>query len=206
MATVTLLTNPRKRTRRKTAKRKTTAMARSAPARRSNPRRRMAATTARRRVARRRNPIKKGVVDTNIMPSLKGAVGAVAVDTLYDMAPIPSAWQVGAVGHGVKALFAIGAGMVAENMKLANRRHAVDMVNGALTVQFAGLVKEVVGATTGAIGTATTQTETAAGDNTTGYISAAPPAGRMMAGDGGMGIYDTVPGEMGMYEGIPGGY
>lgn len=176
MGTVTLLTNPAKK--RKAASKKR-AVAKTI--KRAKPKRRItskaeASKAGRALRRRRRNPIKRGVVDTYLMPSLKGAAGAVAINTIYDMLPIPPSLQVGMVGNGVKMAVAIGLGMAAEKAKITKGTTAKDMVSGALTVQMAGMMTEILG---GALTSLPAPEPTG-----TGYISPAPTRG------GSLGVYD----------------
>lgn len=198
MATVTLLTNPRKRKKssRKTPARKSTALRASTPKKRKSPKRRKnpvgTPVSKMRTIRRRRNPIKaRGVVDANLMPSLKGALGAIAIDSVYNMLPVPAEMQVGAIGHVVKGGVAIALGMLAENMKLTKKDNAQQMVNGALTVQLHGLAQEMLGGFIG--GSVTVPTETGVS-----YAGAALTAGPMP----GMGMYDFTGASdgLGMYD------
>lgn len=194
MGTVTLLTNPKRRTTRKPAKVGIRKARKAKTARKYPvPSKARASSAARVLRRRRRNPAGRGVVDTNLLPALKGAAGAVVLETLYDMLPIPPQYQVGMVGNLVKAGAAIGIGMAADKAKVLKGGNARDLVNGALTVQFAGMMREIVG---GAMATATPAPEA------TGYISPAPVAGNLGmyeqgAYDGGfstgLGVYETVP-------------
>ena len=198
MGTVTLLTNPKRRTAKRATRKPVAAarkVARKAKTARKYPRPTKARASMAARVLRRRrkNPSARGIVDANLMPALKGAVGAVAINTVYDMLPIPANLQVGMVGNLVKMGAAIGIGMAAEKAKLAKGTTARDMVNGMLTVQLAGMLSEVVGGVT-----ATLPTPTPAA---TGYVSAAPTAGALgMYEQGGfestLGMYDyAAPGQ-----------
>lgn len=195
MGTVTLLTNPRKRVGSKPKKRVIRA-ARKAKTKRKYPSKARATAAARVLRRRRRNPSARGIVDANLMPAIKGAVGAVAIDTAYDMLPIPANLQVGAVGNLVKMGVSIGMGMAVEKFKLTKGTTAREMVNGALTVQLTGLVKELVGGAMGAIPAGTPESGA-------GYISASPTAGALGMYES--GAYDAGFG-LGVYEQAPASY
>ncbi len=128
-----LLVNPRRRRRRKTVAKK-----RRRSVRRKNPvRKRRRKTVAKRRVTRRRrrNPIVSARgVQGQLMNALTGATGALGLDLALGYLPIPANLKGGLVGTGVKALLAIGIGIVGQKSKLVNSATAAKMSNGALTV------------------------------------------------------------------------
>ena len=124
-----LLVNPRRRKRRK----KTSVKRRRTRAR--NPVRRKRRKTSVRR--RRRNPaarVTMRTVQRDVMEALQGATGALALDVTLGYLPIPANLKVGFVGTGVKALIAIGLGVVGQNMRLVKPATAKAFANGALTV------------------------------------------------------------------------
>lgn len=129
-----LLVNPRRRRRRKTttSKRRTTTRAR-----RRNPVRRRRRTVAKRRVTRRRrsNPrVTARSIQGDVMDALQGATGALALDITLGYLPLPANLKAGLVGTGVKALLAIGIGVVGSQTKLVKTATAKKFANGALTV------------------------------------------------------------------------
>lgn len=131
-----MLINPRRR--RKTASRKA----------KTNPRRRRAvsaSTTRRRRVRRnpishirrhvrraRRNPaIRAGGVMNDVMNAAIGAVGAIGVNMIYDMLPVPASLKTGWGGTIGRAAAAVAIGMLGRPML---GKAAGTMAQGALTV------------------------------------------------------------------------
>lgn len=125
-----LLVNPRRRRRRTTKRRVTRRKTRA----RNPVRRRRRKTTVRRR---RRNPaarVSMRTIQRDVMEALQGATGALALDITLGYLPLPANLKVGFVGTGVKALLAIGLGVVGQNMKLVKPATAKAFANGALTV------------------------------------------------------------------------
>lgn len=113
----------RRRTRKKPAARKRAVSRRRAPVRR------------RRRSARRGNPsLTVRGIGSQLMDAGTGALGALGLDVVQGYLPIPAQWKGGIVGTGVKALLAIGMGVVASNIKVIRGATANKMVNGALIV------------------------------------------------------------------------
>lgn len=104
----------------------------------SNPRRRRRrSTTVRRRrsSSRRRNPsLSLRSVQSQVMEAGVGALGALALDVAQGYLPIPANLKGGIVGTGVKALLAIGIGVVGSKVKVVRPATAAKMANGALTV------------------------------------------------------------------------
>lgn len=119
-----MLINPRKR--RKTTKKKV--VKRRSPVRR----------VAKRAVSkRRRNPIRRkagimGIVQSTVMPAATAAAGAIGLDVVWGMAPIPENLKTGPMRHVVKAAGAIGLGMIAE--MVVKKSTASQFATGALTV------------------------------------------------------------------------
>jgi len=127
-----LLVNPRRRKRRK----KTTTRRRRRNPVAANPhrRKRRRKTSVRRR---RRNPaarVTMRTVQRDVMEALQGATGALALDITLGYLPLPANLKVGFVGTGVKALLAIGLGVVGQNLKIVRPAVAKAFANGALTV------------------------------------------------------------------------
>ena len=122
-----LLVNPRRRKRRKktTVKRR-----RKNPVRRRRTKRRK--TSSRRR---RRNPrLTARSVQNQLMDALQGATGGLALDVTLGYLPIPANLKAGLVGTGVKALLAIGIGVLGQNFKIVKPSTAAKLSNGALTI------------------------------------------------------------------------
>jgi len=113
-------TNP---VRRKTTRRKATR-------RRSNP------VARRRRTTRRRSSpaFTMRSIQNQIVDAGWGAAGALGLDVVQGYLPLPANLKVGLVGTGVKALLAIGIGVVGQRIKLVRPATAAKMANGALTV------------------------------------------------------------------------
>lgn len=167
-----MLINPRKRRaatpkRRKARRNPTATVAKAAPKR--NPARRyqarMAANPAKRRRARR-NPIGLGGMQSSLMNSLIGGAGAVGVDFIADMLPLPYTMKSGWTGVATKAAIAIGVGMVGKKFL---GRNAEKMAEGALTVLAYSSIKGLMPATL----------TTGAAVNGLAYASPAQNAGNM---------------------------
>lgn len=92
---------------------------------------------------RRKNPI-GGFVSDMLIPSAVGGVGAIGLDVLLGVLPLPVAMKSGAMAPVVKIAGAIGLGMLAG--MVAPKRIANQLAAGAITVTLynvakAGLVK-----------------------------------------------------------------
>lgn len=207
-----LLVNPRKRksTRRKkpvARKKRRTAAQRAATKkmiaanrrkRRGNPVKRK--TTRRKPAARRASPVRRRrrrrtgyggnpafnmrSVQNQLMEAGTGAVGALGLDVIQGYLPIPANLKTGLVGTGVKALLAIGMGVVASKVKIVRGATANKMVNGALTVVLHDELKKQVANFAPGI-----QMGEYIGDDGMGYYGSGYPAGVMDEGYGGMGTY-----------------
>lgn len=105
-------------------KRKTSA---AAPARR----RRSTLRVASRRRAPRRNPIGMSGITASVFTAVQGAGGALAVNALYNLLPIPATMKTGLAGSATKMALAVGFGMLAKPMI---GRAAGKMAEGAMTV------------------------------------------------------------------------
>lgn len=143
MAEQLLLINPRRRRRkRKTSRRKRNpapvTRRKRRPSVKSNPGRRSYRRRSYRPKRRhyRRNPIKMGgmggLVSDNLIPAAVGATGALALDILYGIIPLPENIKMGNLRHAVKGAAAIGMGMLAG--MVVNKSMAKSLTNGALTV------------------------------------------------------------------------
>lgn len=163
----------RKRRRKPAARRRTPVRARRrAPVRR------------RRRTGRTGNPaLNMRSVQNQLMEAGTGAVGALGLDVIQGYLPIPANLKVGLVGTGVKALLAIGMGVVASKVKIVRGATANKMVNGALTVVLHDELKKQVQNFAPGI-----QMGEYIGDEL-GYYGSGYPAGVMDESYGGMGTY-----------------
>lgn len=95
-------------------------------------------TAARRSTRRRRNPVSPTFsmrsIQNQVIDAGMGAVGALGLDVVQGYLPIPANLKTGLVGTGVKALLAIGLGVVAAKTKLVKSSTAAKFANGALIV------------------------------------------------------------------------
>ncbi len=165
----------RKRKRRRKPTRGKSAVARS--------RRRKAPVRRRRRTGNPKRITARGI-QNQLMDAGTGAVGALGLDVIQGYLPIPAQWKGGLVGTGVKALLAIGMGVVASNVKIIRGTTANKMVNGALTVVLHDELRKQV--STFAPGL---QLGEYMGENGLGYYGSGYPAGIMDENYGGMGSY-----------------
>ena len=124
-----------------------------------------------------------------------GAVGALGLDVIQGYLPIPANLKAGIVGTGVKALLAIGMGVVASNFKVIRGATANKMVNGALTVVLHDELRKQV-----AVFAPGLQMGEYMDANALGYYGSGYPAGVMEEGYGGMGSYlpELATDDMGM--------
>ena len=156
-------------------------------ARKKPVRRRARRTATVRRRARRRvgNPrLSMRSVQNQLVDAGTGAVGALGLDVIQGYLPIPANLKAGIIGTGVKALLAIGMGVVASKVKIVRGATANKMVNGALTVVLHDELKKQVGNFAPGL-----QLGEYMGDNGMGYYGSGYPAGIMGEGYGGMGSY-----------------
>lgn len=168
--------NPVKRKRRATRKKPAAPKRRRASARRAPVRRR-----------RRRNPsmrLTARSIGNQVMDAGTGAVGALGLDVIQGYLPIPAQWKGGIIGTGVKALLAIGMGIVVSNVKIIRSATANKMVNGALVVVLHDELRKQV--STFAPGL---QLGEYLDDNGLGYAGSGLTAGWMGEDNNGMGIY-----------------
>lgn len=130
-----LLVNPRKRkTRRKIAKkpvkrRSSTTLA--APRKTKTVRR------------RRRNPAPRSIIRSTVMPAATAAGGALALDVIMGLLPVPATLKTGPLRHVVKGAGAIGMGMAAG--MFVKPETARLFATGALTVAMHDAAREMVG-------------------------------------------------------------
>lgn len=106
-----------------------------APRRRRSSLRAVARST-RRRV--RRNPVGMGGIMGSLMGAVQGAGGAVAVNAVYNLLPLPVALKTGVAASATKMALAVGLGMVA---KPVLGRAAGKMAEGAMTVAAYDLIQ-----------------------------------------------------------------
>jgi len=183
-----LLINPRKRrgarkgrtAAQKAATRKLVALNRAKRGRKSNPSPRSAVSAAPRRRRRtmsinrivrrrRRNPagLSGGKIFSLVMPAVKGAVGAIAVDLIWNKLPVPATVKAGNVGYLAKGAAALAFGFLGQKFL---GKTAAEMAVGSLTVTAYNAIKANVGPSIGLAGM--------------GYSGAAPamlPPGRTPA-------------------------
>lgn len=157
MADQLLLVNPRKRRRRRTTRKRTTRRRRRNPRpsyvsgssvvrRTTNPRRRRRRKTSR---ARRRNPrrgLRLGnignIFQDTVMPSVTAAGGAIGLDIVWNMLPIPITLKTGPVRYIAKGVGAITMGAVAGMFFPAST--AKNFTSGAMTVVMYEALKEAM--------------------------------------------------------------
>ena len=167
-------------TKRRRARRKPAAPKRRATARRAPVRRR------RRSSARRSNPaLTMRSVQNQLMEAGTGAVGAIGLDVIQGYLPIPANLKGGIVGTGVKALLAIGMGVLASNIKIVKASTAAKMANGALTVVLHDELRKQVGNFAPGLQLG----EYLDYDNGLGYAGSGYNAGNMSDDPEGMGSY-----------------
>jgi len=140
-----MLINPAKRPKKRKAspaqlralaKGRATRRRNAAPASNPAPRRRRTSLRAvsrrtSRRTRARRNPIGMTGVMASIMTAFQGAAGAVGVNAVYNLLPLPASMKSGMMGSATKMALAVGLGMAAKPML---GRAAGKMVEGSLTV------------------------------------------------------------------------
>jgi len=164
------------------AKRRTT---RKKPARRRASARRAPVRRRRRATGRGRNPaLNMRSIQNQLMEAGTGAVGAIGLDVIQGYLPIPANLKGGIVGTGVKALLAIGMGVVASKVKIVKASTAAKMANGALTVVLHDELRKQVGNFAPGL-----QLGEYMGDDGLGYYGSGYPAGVMNESYGGMGSY-----------------
>lgn len=112
----------------------------------TNPRRRRRVSRAVRRTRYRSNPAQRltfrNVMNDMIVPAATAGAGAVGIDVIYGMLPIPEQWKMGPMRHVTKGLGAIVLGQIAG--MLMTRRLGNQMAMGALTVTFRDAFREML--------------------------------------------------------------
>lgn len=139
MAGQLMLVNPKKRKKRRKSTKKT--MLRSAHSRK----RRRRKNPIRRNPKRRRSGGKLNVgniVQNTIMPAATAAGGAIGIDILMGLMPLPENLKTGPMRHLVKGAAAIGAGMLAANF--VKPKTAELFTTGALTVVMYDAGREMI--------------------------------------------------------------
>lgn len=134
----------RAKPKRRSAPRAAAAPARSAPRRakrRSHPitSRTEASVAGRKLRYRRKNPIGAGFIGDTLIPSAIGGAGALGLDVLMGVLPLPVAMKTGPMAPVVKVAGAIGLGFVAG--KLTSRKTANQIAAGAITVTLYNVAK-----------------------------------------------------------------
>lgn len=167
MADQLLLVNPRRRKRRTTTrKRKRTRAGRftrrnprpsyvsgstvvRAPAPATNPRRRRRRTTSRKR-PRRRNPRRRGftafrignLFQDTVMPAAIAAGGAIGLDIVWGMLPIPLTLKTGPMRFVAKGIGAVAMGMISS--MVVDQATAKNFTAGAMTVVMYDALREAL--------------------------------------------------------------
>lgn len=148
MQELLVVSNPtRRRRKRKSVKRRKT----STRKRRRNPSPPGARKRTRRAVTRRRsNPSgRRAFSQANITNVVRaagaGAAGAIALDIALGFVPLPANLKGGIMGDVTKAVGAIAIGALANMTKFVSSTTARDMTVGAMTVQFTGIGRKLLG-------------------------------------------------------------
>lgn len=127
-----VITNPKKR-----KKRGKTSMAKKRTKKRSTKRKALSSVT-RSRVTKtyRRNPRRRkgvsGIINRNVIPSIAGGAGALAVDIGMKYLPLPDVLKSGPMNIAARAGVALGLGFLMANF--TKKDTAQNFTNGALTV------------------------------------------------------------------------
>lgn len=204
MADQLLLVNPRRRRRRRTTRKRTRRRRRRNPRPsyvsgssvvRRNPRRRR---PRRRRNQRRRFGIVRGtniasIFQDTVMPSVVAAGGAIGLDIVWGMLPIPLTLKTGPVRYVAKGVGAIGMGMIAGMFFPAAT--AKNFTAGAMTVVMYDALKE-------AMATWMPQLALSAYDINEGYGMGYPSAALDVGSEADLSAY--FPAEAGMSAYYPG--
>jgi hypothetical protein len=122
-------------------------------------------------------------VQNQLVDAGTGAVGALGLDIVQGYLPIPANLKAGIVGTGVKALLAIGMGVVASKVKIVRPATAAKMANGALTVVLHDELRKQVANFAPGIQMGEYL------DDGLGYYGSGYPAGVISNDYGGMGTY-----------------
>lgn len=154
MAAELMVINPaRRRGKKKTTRKRRKSRARVTTARRNPVRRRR--SPARRTSYARRNPVRRRsrrrsggkmtmtkMVQNTIVPAGIGAIGAVALDVLWGLAPIPAQFKTGMLGTGVKVGGILVLGFVGS--KVLPKKYVDVTVAAAVTIAIFQAVRGMV--------------------------------------------------------------
>lgn len=88
---------------------------------------------------RRRNPIGGGFIGDTLIPAAVGGGGALAVDVLLGLLPLPVAMKTGPMAPIVKVAAAVGLGFAAKTV--VSRKMAEQLAAGAITVTLYNVAK-----------------------------------------------------------------
>lgn len=145
---------------------------------------------------RRKNPVGGFVKDT-LMPSVIGGGGALALDVLLGVLPLPAQFKTGPMAPVVKVAGAIGLGYAAG--MVVNKRTAEQIAAGALTVTFYNIAKGLLVRFGGGKIPGLAEYVSMYPDGVGAYVSGdeVPQVGYV---DSGMQVGELVPDGMGGYE------
>ncbi len=102
---------------------------------------RVASEAGRKLRYRRKNPVGGFFTDT-LIPSAVGGAGALTLDVLLGVLPIPAQFKTGPMAPVVKLAGAVGLGFLAS--KVAPKRVANQIAAGAITVTLYGVAKQML--------------------------------------------------------------
>lgn len=100
---------------------------------------RVASDAGRKLRYRRRNPIGGGFIGDTVIPAAIGGGGAIAVDVLLGVLPLPASMKTGAMAPLVKVAAAVGLGYAAK--MVVSRKTAEQLAAGAITVTLYNVAK-----------------------------------------------------------------
>ena len=202
-----LLVNPRKRRaskkRRSPAQKAATRKLVARNRRRKNPaapgsrrkvtrrkaRRAVASAPARRRRYKRNPTVSRRNITGLVQTAAAGAGGAIALDVALAYLPLPAMLKSGIVGKVTKAAGAIALGVVAQKTGLVKSTTARDMTVGALTVQLAGIGRELLGQFAPGVALSAYLNEDYAGE--LGYAGSGWNPSEALSWGGGMNAYNV---------------
>lgn len=124
-----------------------------------------------------------GVLKSTVAPAAIGAVGAVALDALWAMLPVPASLKVGAIAVPAKAAGVLALGAIAANFLPKQRKLIEGAVAASLTIAAYNFVRAQVGGMFPDVRLGT-YIDGYDGDDALGYTGAAPTIS-----DNGMGTY-----------------
>lgn len=91
---------------------------------------------------RRANPIGLGFIGDTVVPAAIGGAGALAVDVLLGVLPLPAAMKTGTFSPVVKVAAALGLGYAAK--AVVSRRAAEQLAAGAVTIALYNVMKSTL--------------------------------------------------------------